>query len=123
MHVASQNVDKVSVLPLHHVDAYKWFYRDPQSQVQGPFTSNEMLEWFSAGYFTMGLLVRRGCDERFSQLGDLIRNWGGRVPFAHGSSPPPPLRAQTSAVNVRVIKGRMKSVKKLFLTFLYPKIS
>ena len=35
----------------------------------GPFTSSEMAEWFSAGYFTMNLQVRRGCDEKFSPLG------------------------------------------------------
>lgn len=35
----------------------------------GPFAANEMAEWFSAGYFTMNLLVKRGCDERFQPLG------------------------------------------------------
>ena len=35
----------------------------------GPFTSNEMAEWFSAGYFTMNLQVKRGCDEKISPLG------------------------------------------------------
>ena len=28
-----------------------------------------MLQWFKAGYFTMGLLVRRVCDEIFLPLG------------------------------------------------------
>lgn len=66
----------------------KWYYQDPQGEIQGPFTSPEMLEWFSAGYFTMNLMVRRSCDEKFSQLGDLIKSWG-RVPFMPGNSPPP----------------------------------
>ena len=35
----------------------------------GPFLSSEMAEWFSAGYFTMNLLVKRGCDEKFQPLG------------------------------------------------------
>ena len=35
----------------------------------GPFTNEEMLEWFKAGYFTIGLLVRRVCDEVFLPLG------------------------------------------------------
>lgn len=57
-------------LPMTHEDSKKWFYRDPQGEVQGPFLSSEMAEWFSAGYFTMNLLVKRGCDERFQPLGE-----------------------------------------------------
>ncbi|CAM5179131.1 unnamed protein product [Eretmochelys imbricata] len=40
------------------------------------------------GYFTMSLLVKRGCDEGFQPLGEVIKMWG-RVPFAPGPSPPP----------------------------------
>ena len=68
--------------------ADQWFYRDPQGVVQGAFTADEMNEWFSAGYFTMTLMVRRGCDETYSSLGDLIKKWG-RVPFIPGPVPPP----------------------------------
>ncbi|RWS25984.1 PERQ amino acid-rich with GYF domain-containing protein 2-like protein, partial [Leptotrombidium deliense] len=79
---------KLMVVPSHHEDAYKWYYRDPQGELQGPFIPQEMLEWFTAGYFTMDLLVRRGCDEVFSQLGELINTWN-RVPFVPGQNPPP----------------------------------
>ena len=54
----------------------------------GPFTSAEMLEWYRSGYFRANLLVRRGCDEQFSQLGELESLWG-RVPFAPGLTAPP----------------------------------
>lgn len=47
-----------------------------------------MTEWFQAGYFTMSLLVKRGCDEVFQPLGEIIKIWG-RVPFAPGPAPPP----------------------------------
>ncbi|KAM6970007.1 LOW QUALITY PROTEIN: GRB10-interacting GYF protein 1-like [Aplochiton taeniatus] len=77
-----------SALPLSHEAAMKWFYKDPQGEVQGPFTTVEMCEWFQAGYFTMTLLVKRGCDEGFQPLGDVIKMWG-RVPFSPGPSPPP----------------------------------
>uniref|UniRef100_A0A8C8EXX7 GYF domain-containing protein n=1 Tax=Oncorhynchus tshawytscha TaxID=74940 RepID=A0A8C8EXX7_ONCTS len=53
-----------------------------------PFPTLEMCEWFQAGYFSMSLLVKRGCDEGFQPLGDVIKMWG-RVPFAPGPSPPP----------------------------------
>uniref|UniRef100_A0A8C8CCS0 GYF domain-containing protein n=1 Tax=Oncorhynchus tshawytscha TaxID=74940 RepID=A0A8C8CCS0_ONCTS len=80
-------------LPLSHEAAMKWFYKDPQGEVQGPFSTVEMCEWFQAGYFTMTLLVKRGCDEGFQPLGDVIKMWG-RVPFSPGPSPPPLLVRQ-----------------------------
>ncbi|XP_013883863.1 PERQ amino acid-rich with GYF domain-containing protein 1 [Austrofundulus limnaeus] len=82
-----------AALPLSHEAAMKWFYKDPQGEIQGPFTTVEMCEWFQAGYFTMTLLVKRGCDEGFQPLGDVIKMWG-RVPFAPGPSPPPLLMRQ-----------------------------
>ncbi|XP_068611768.1 GRB10-interacting GYF protein 1 [Brachionichthys hirsutus] len=82
-----------AALPLSHEAAMKWFYKDPQAEIQGPFTTVEMCEWFQAGYFTMTLLVKRGCDEGFQPLGDVIKMWG-RVPFAPGPSPPPLLVRQ-----------------------------
>ena len=91
-----------AALPLSHEAAMKWFYKDPQGEIQGkshspalmpcphkalrypgnyrtppplpsdcapgPFTTVEMCEWFQAGYFTMTLLVKRGCDEGFQPL-------------------------------------------------------
>ncbi|XP_056317203.1 GRB10-interacting GYF protein 1 isoform X5 [Danio aesculapii] len=77
-----------SALPLSHDSAMKWFYKDPQGEIQGPFSTVEMCEWFQAGYFAMNLLVKRGCDEGFQPLGEVIKMWG-RVPFAPGPSPPP----------------------------------
>lgn len=67
-------------LPPDHEDAKKWFYRDPQGQVQGPFTAGEMAEWFSAGYFSPNLVVKQGSDDCFVPLGELIKKMGS-VPF------------------------------------------
>jgi len=38
--------------------------------VVGAFAASEMAEWFSAGYFTMNLQVKRGCDDKFQPLGE-----------------------------------------------------
>jgi len=65
-----------------------WSYLDPQGQVQGPFQPEEMLEWFTAGYFPADLMVRRSCDQRFTSLTEL-RQLYGRVPFTPGPAPPP----------------------------------
>ncbi|KAI1285346.1 hypothetical protein HDE_11874 [Halotydeus destructor] len=81
-------IPKESAVPTSNENAFKWLYRDPQDQVQGPFSSSDMLDWYTAGYFTPDLLIRRCCDERFCQLGELIKMWD-RVPFTQGSSPPP----------------------------------
>merc|ERR1712142_259658 len=67
---------------------HTWSYLDPQGQVQGPFQSDEMFEWFSAGYFPSDLMVRRSCDQRFTSLTDLTKLYG-RVPFTPGPAPPP----------------------------------
>ncbi|XP_028833705.1 GRB10-interacting GYF protein 2 isoform X2 [Denticeps clupeoides] len=77
-----------AALPITHEAALKWFYKDPQGEIQGPFSNQEMTDWFQAGYFTMTLLVKRGCDEVFQPLGEIIKIWG-RVPFAPGPAPPP----------------------------------
>uniref|UniRef100_A0A1A8LPM7 GRB10 interacting GYF protein 2 n=1 Tax=Nothobranchius pienaari TaxID=704102 RepID=A0A1A8LPM7_9TELE len=79
---------KSAGLPLTHEAALKWFYKDPQGEIQGPFNNPEMSEWFQAGYFTMSLLVKRGCDEVFQALGEMMKIWG-RVPFTPGPAPPP----------------------------------
>ncbi|XP_029930227.1 GRB10-interacting GYF protein 2 isoform X4 [Myripristis murdjan] len=84
----SSEKPKPAGLPLTHEAALKWFYKDPQGEIQGPFSNQEMTEWFQAGYFTMTLLVKRGCDEVFQPLGEIIKMWG-RVPFAPGPAPPP----------------------------------
>ncbi|XP_052403632.1 GRB10-interacting GYF protein 2 isoform X2 [Carassius gibelio] len=74
---------KPTALPTTHEAAFKWFYKDPQGEIQGPFNNQEMSEWFQAGYFTMTLQVKRGCDEMFQPLGEMIKLWG-RVPFTSG---------------------------------------
>ncbi|XP_017175836.1 GRB10-interacting GYF protein 2 isoform X3 [Mus musculus] len=75
-------------IPLMHEAMQKWYYKDPQGEIQGPFNNQEMAEWFQAGYFTMSLLVKRACDESFQPLGDIMKMWG-RVPFSPGPAPPP----------------------------------
>ncbi|KAM9316459.1 GRB10-interacting GYF protein 2 [Gastrophryne carolinensis] len=64
----------------------KWFYKDPQGEIQGPFSNREMAEWYQAGYFPMSLMLRRVEDHTFQPLGDIVKLWG-RVPFL---TPPPP---------------------------------
>uniref|UniRef100_F6XTD4 GRB10 interacting GYF protein 2 n=1 Tax=Callithrix jacchus TaxID=9483 RepID=F6XTD4_CALJA len=82
-------------IPLMHEAMQKWYYKDPQGEIQGPFNNQEMAEWFQAGYFTMSLLVKRACDESFQPLGDIMKMWG-RVPFSPGPAPPPHMVKQVN---------------------------
>ncbi|KAM4820520.1 LOW QUALITY PROTEIN: GRB10-interacting GYF protein 1 [Thomomys bottae] len=100
-------------LPLSHGAARKWFYKDPQGEIQGPFTTQEMAEWFQAGYFSMSLLVKRGCDEGFQPLGEVIKMWG-RVPFGPGPSPPPLLGSMD--------QERLKKQQELAAATLYQQL-
>ncbi|XP_034112220.1 GIGYF family protein Gyf [Drosophila albomicans] len=83
-----------SVLPPHLINVNPndlWFYRDPQSNVQGPFSAIEMTEWYRAGYFNENLFVRRFADSRFRALGDLIKLCQGNMPFTHSHLLPTPI--------------------------------
>ncbi|CAJ0647198.1 10581_t:CDS:10 [Entrophospora sp. SA101] len=51
----------------------KWLYRDPTGNIQGPFTSQEMNDWYKGGFFRTNLLVKRVEDQTFEPLGTLIR--------------------------------------------------
>jgi PERQ amino acid-rich with GYF domain-containing protein len=91
--------DGQSVLSLHHPASAdimnQWLYTDPQGDIQGPFTSEEMFDWMRTGYFRMELLVKRACDEEFRPLGEMIKLWG-RVPFTRGTAPPPLVKPGSS---------------------------
>lgn len=58
-----------------------WFYLDPQGDTQGPFTAQDMSEWYKAGYFQESLMVRRSNDGAFIPLGQLVKVYGRTAPF------------------------------------------
>jgi len=45
-----------------------WFYQDCNGGQQGPFTTKEMKEWYIAGFFFGGTLVRRVYDADFKAI-------------------------------------------------------
>ncbi|URD85907.1 GYF domain [Musa troglodytarum] len=51
------------------------YYKDPQGQIQGPFSGSDLIGWFEAGYFGIDLQVRLAgspADAPFSSLGDVM---------------------------------------------------
>ncbi|KAK4683910.1 hypothetical protein P7C73_g6302, partial [Tremellales sp. Uapishka_1] len=51
--------------------AVEWLYRDPGGLEQGPFTGNQMHDWYSQSYFTDDLPVRRAVETSFHTLAEL----------------------------------------------------
>ncbi|TYH87691.1 hypothetical protein ES332_D01G136600v1 [Gossypium tomentosum] len=61
-------------------------YKDPQGEIQGPFSGIDILSWFEAGYFGLDLEVRLASspkDSPFSLLGDVM-------PHLRAKARPPP---------------------------------
>lgn len=62
------------------------YYKDPQGQIQGPFSGSDIIGWFEAGYFGIDLLVRpvnAPNDTAFALLGDVM-------PHLRAKARPPP---------------------------------
>ncbi|MCJ1309577.1 hypothetical protein MMC25_003237 [Agyrium rufum] len=63
-------------------DRMRWIYRDPQGNIQGPWSGLEMHDWYKAGFFLAELQVKKLEDPDFEPLAQLIRRIGNsREPF------------------------------------------
>ncbi|KAJ9515891.1 hypothetical protein QJQ45_016933, partial [Haematococcus lacustris] len=82
------------------VEAYladAWLYKDPQGEVQGPFSRADILEWHSSGFFTQDLPVKSQTDPAtspFHPLGTFLKLWAA---IAEGRAPPQFRALQLSA--------------------------
>ncbi|PAV83480.1 hypothetical protein WR25_00002 [Diploscapter pachys] len=66
-----------------------FYYLDPSSKEQGPFSKERMYQWYIGGYFTQDLRVRREEESEFRPLSDLILLNGLKTlfDFAEPASP------------------------------------
>ncbi|KAF8714045.1 hypothetical protein HU200_028040 [Digitaria exilis] len=74
------------VQPHPNPESLSLFYKDPQGQIQGPFSGADIIGWFEAGYFGIDLLVRvvnAPPDIPFLMLGDVM-------PHLRAKARPPP---------------------------------
>jgi hypothetical protein len=53
-------------------DADEWYYKDLANEIQGPFTTAEMTEWYGMEYFEPSLLIRKGTVGEFAALGKVV---------------------------------------------------
>lgn len=54
----------------------------------GPYNASQMSEWYRMAFLPLNMLVRRACDEKFLQLGDLVLFYG-EDPFMSQTFHPP----------------------------------
>lgn len=69
-----QEPRKISTQPTPPEDL-ALLYKDPQGEIQGPFSGSDIIGWFEAGYFGIDLQVRlasASSDSPFSVLGDVM---------------------------------------------------
>ncbi|EPX72940.1 GYF domain-containing protein [Schizosaccharomyces octosporus yFS286] len=66
----------------------RWLYKDPQNNIQGPFSGVDMHQWYRAGYFPLSLPVKRLEEEEYYSLAFFIRQVGNQFePFLIPLSP------------------------------------
>ncbi|XP_062186822.1 protein ESSENTIAL FOR POTEXVIRUS ACCUMULATION 1-like [Phragmites australis] len=78
--------DFASPQPHPSPESLSLYYKDPQGQIQGPFSGADIINWFEAGYFGIDLLVRvvnAPPDTPFLMLGDVM-------PHLRAKARPPP---------------------------------
>jgi PERQ amino acid-rich with GYF domain-containing protein len=97
--------------PREDLGAVQWFYRDPNSVEQGPFSGTTMHDWYSHSYFDDALPVRRASESSFHSLAELKAATGNAVqPFLSPLRPralPPnlPIPAAFSSPNGHVAEA------------------
>ncbi|WCJ35164.1 GYF domain-containing protein [Euphorbia peplus] len=78
-----QELKKFTQLPPENLILY---YKDPQGEIQGPFSGSDIIGWFEAAYFGIDLLVKPASaskDFPFLSLGDVM-------PHLRAKARPPP---------------------------------
>ncbi|KDE03837.1 hypothetical protein MVLG_05721 [Microbotryum lychnidis-dioicae p1A1 Lamole] len=58
-----------------------WLYRDPNGQIQGPFTPSMMVDWNKQGFFSSDLRVKRVGELDFETIESVVRRSGDRETF------------------------------------------
>ncbi|KAI8926187.1 hypothetical protein BC831DRAFT_457831 [Entophlyctis helioformis] len=59
----------------------QWVYKDPSDAVQGPFTSEQMHNWYRDGYFPTNLPIKCVDDQSYIALHQFVERYGTQAPF------------------------------------------
>jgi len=50
-----------------------WYYRDPQDEIQGPFSLFQLRQWLEAGYYDGSLAVCESGSNNFRSLDSVLK--------------------------------------------------
>ncbi|KAK0398867.1 hypothetical protein QR680_002787 [Steinernema hermaphroditum] len=75
-------------------EAITWCYKDPYGNEHGSFSSKQMHDWFTAGYFTPSVLVKKAGEENFKPISLFCLMNGSKTPFRAPTRHPHP-KAET----------------------------
>lgn len=79
------------------------YYKDPQGEIQGPFSGSDIITWFESGYFGLELQVRSAsapADSPFLLLGDVM-------PHLRAKARPPPGFNAPKANEIQDVSSRL----------------
>lgn len=91
----------------------EWYYTDPQNNIQGPFSTENMRAWNEAGYFTLDLPLKLSFWNSFHELATIFPNYME----AFKSQPAEPRQAVTSSlINLREVEeSRLRQLREIEL--------
>ncbi|KAJ3027221.1 UNVERIFIED_CONTAM: hypothetical protein HDU68_004224 [Siphonaria sp. JEL0065] len=70
-----------AVAPIVESIVSNWFYKDPIGNIQGPFTTSQMQDWYTKNFFSEDLPIKREQDLLFEPLTNLLLRFGRDFPF------------------------------------------
>eukprot|EP00210_Caulerpa_lentillifera_P001363 g1311.t1 len=81
-----EGIDRVSSMEL---EADSWVYKDPSGVVRGPYTKEEVMDWWQEGYFPLDLQIQSqlSSKENWMPLKKLLSAW--KVPLDRLNAPQP----------------------------------
>jgi hypothetical protein len=68
-------------IPPFNFTPQSWMYRDPSGILQGPFSSQQMQDWYSEGFFPPDLPIKHVEDPGFVSIAALVARFGSKAPF------------------------------------------
>jgi hypothetical protein len=74
-------LDILPRIPPFTFQPQSWVYRDPSGVIQGPFTAQQMQDWYTEGFFPSELPIKKMSDPVFSPLNYLVGRFGPKMPF------------------------------------------
>lgn len=88
---ADEEQDRIAGVSSVELEADSWVYKDPSGVVRGPYTKEEVLDWWQEGYFTPDLQIQSqvSSKENWMSLKQLLSVWGLSL---EGVQNPVPLR-------------------------------